>query len=407
LDSDLPNVDLTASDIVSGDDGLRVSDDAQRRNAAASLAASSPLDNVDPAEDVVATGDGFGLSEAAQRRAGAVTLDEQFPERQITASDVQLGTDSVSLTEQTRREFAADRFEQQTPLSEIDPDADLTSGEDGFTLSEGRRREAAAIEFDSEFPDRDITASDVTLTDGSASLTETARRRFAASDFAASSPLDSVDPATDLTATDDGFALTDAAQREAAAIRLSDQFDNRTLEASDVALTDSGATVRDATRREFAADRLEQQTALDDVDPAEDVVDAGDGFELSEDAQFLAAGARLRDRSPYFNNAATNTVGEVRSLLNRTGDGQFELSDTGRVERATTQALFNDTFDLNSLSGDDVRTRDDGTIELTSRIARSNVAQQINDGSDSGQRVTADDVTIEYRNGEFQIDVSQ
>ena len=156
----------------------------------------------------MATGDGFGLSEAAQRRAGAVTLDEQFPDREIRPSDVQLGADSVSLTENIQREVAADRFEDQTALRGVNPDTYLRETDDGgFALGAAARQRLAARNFEDQFDE--FSRDDLT--------------------------------ARDVRGTGSGFVLRDRAQRRLGAERIDDQLPEVTVTSDDVTIEDGQA----------------------------------------------------------------------------------------------------------------------------------------------------------------------
>jgi hypothetical protein len=112
--------------------------------------------------------------------------------------------------------LAADRLADQTALTDVDPQTDLTASGEGFTLDQTAQQRAAAERFESSTPFDDLGPSDVTLADGQAQLVE-------------------------------------SRQRELGARQLDDQLPNQTVTASDVQLEDTDDGLRAVFEEEVRA----------------------------------------------------------------------------------------------------------------------------------------------------------
>lgn len=141
---------------------------------------------------------GLGIPEprrddvAARTRQG-LAADAPFAEPADFEADVSAqGVESAGLTDRGERRRAARKFEADTPLSDVDPSADVTETGDGLALDDRAQRRVAARSFEAD-----------------SDLFDTGE----------------LDPQTDLRATGDGFGLARDEAREVAAADLSEQLD--------------------------------------------------------------------------------------------------------------------------------------------------------------------------------------
>lgn len=159
------------------------------------------------ANPVVASG---RRDDVAQRTRQALAGDDQFARPSDFGVDVgPRGVESAGLTDSGERQRAGRFFESKTPLSEVDPAADLTPSGDGFALDTKAERRSAARGFE-----------DNTDLFGTGEL----------------------DPTTDLRETDTGFGLARDEARQVAAARIDEQVSQVDVSPSDITLTktDSG-----------------------------------------------------------------------------------------------------------------------------------------------------------------------
>jgi len=150
-------------------------------------------------------------SAVADRTRQQLAAEDPFAEPDDFEAQVgPAGIESAGLTDTGQRRRAGRQFEQETPLSAVDPTDDLVRDGDAFGLAGDAQRRVAAREFE-----RDIDLFD----DGT------------------------LDPESDIRATDSGFGLAEDPAREVAAEQLDERVDDRTVRAGDIDLeeTDDGA----------------------------------------------------------------------------------------------------------------------------------------------------------------------
>lgn len=143
-------------------------------------------------------------AEARQETAA----DDEFTEPDDL--DVEVGPGGVmdaGLTEQGRRRRAGRQLEAETPLEEVDADADLTQTDDGLGLDTAAQRRSAARGFED-----DLDTFEQGSLDGDA-----------------------------VRETDDGFGLAREPAREAAAARIDADLPDVAVAPDDVTLTETDA----------------------------------------------------------------------------------------------------------------------------------------------------------------------
>ena len=148
--------------------------------------------------------------DVADRTARELAAEDPFAEPDDFDVDVSAaGIESAGLTDTGQRRRAGRQFEQETPLSAVDPTDDVVRDGDAFALAGGAQRRVAAREFE-----RDIDLFD----DGT------------------------LDPESDIRATDSGFGLGEDRAAEVAAADIDRQIDEFDVGADDVELeeTDDG-----------------------------------------------------------------------------------------------------------------------------------------------------------------------
>ena len=167
--------------------------------------------NIDPdaisASPVVAAA---RRDDVAARARQQLAGDKQFTRPGDLSVDVgKRGVREAGFTEQGRRNRASRQFEAKTPLSAVDPTADLTDSGDGFGLDTAAKRRSAARGFEDEI--------------GVFSQGE-------------------LQPGEDLRQTDSGFALAEDEFRRVAASRIDEQIGAVDVGPSDITVTktDSG-----------------------------------------------------------------------------------------------------------------------------------------------------------------------
>jgi hypothetical protein len=180
---------------------------------------ASEADYVQPA-DVDPNVDGQAISaspvvasgrrdDVAQRTRQALAGDDQFARASDFGVDVgPRGVESAGLTDSGERRRAGRFFESKTPLSEVDPTADLTQSGDGFALDTAAERRSAARGFESN------------------------------TDLFNSGDLD---PTTDLRQTDSGFGLARDEARQVAAARIDEQVSEVNVSPSDITLEETAS----------------------------------------------------------------------------------------------------------------------------------------------------------------------
>lgn len=148
----------------------------------------------------------------AQPREAAHDFDPKFPRQDLGADDVRRTDDGgFAPTEGVQRRSAAFEFEEQTPLDNVDPFADLQRQDGGgFGLDQGAQREAAARELDPQYPDVEIGAGDVQREGDAFGLTPNAERSVAAERIEDDTPLNDVGPGDVRRTDNDGFELRDS-----------------------------------------------------------------------------------------------------------------------------------------------------------------------------------------------------
>jgi hypothetical protein len=232
--------------------------------------------NLSPGDFTVEeTGSGrdLNLTTAARERISAGRLDRQFGSVDIGVGDVEQSGDGFALESDIRRSVAAEQFETQTPLEEVDPSADLTQSGDGFALAGDAQREIAADRFEEQTPIGQVDPqTDVTATGDGFALAGDAQREFAAQQFEQQTALEDVNPNTGLTRAESGFGLSTIGQRQLAAERFEAQTGLEEVDPQqDILLNDDGsATLAGRTENRLAAELLDEQVdadvGVDDVD---------------------------------------------------------------------------------------------------------------------------------------------
>lgn len=156
------------------------------------------------ANPVVASG---RRDDVAQRTRQALAGDDQFARPSDFGVDVgPRGVEEAGLTDSGERQRAGRFFESRTPLSEVDPTADLTQSGDGFALDTAAERRSAARGFE-----------DNTDLFGTGEL----------------------DPSSDLRETDNGFGLARDEARQIAAERIDEQVSQVDVGPGDITLTET------------------------------------------------------------------------------------------------------------------------------------------------------------------------
>lgn len=151
----------------------------------------------------------------AERVRGEVAGDDPFVRDDDVAVDVGArGVTDVGLTPAGRRERAAREFTADTPLSDVDPAADIQQRGEGFGLTTPAQRRAAARGFESALD-----------TFGPGEL----------------------DPQTDIRPTGDDFGLTRQRGREAAADQIDRQLPEVDVGPSDIDFEEVGNGEFEAT----------------------------------------------------------------------------------------------------------------------------------------------------------------
>lgn len=158
------------------------------------------------ANPVVAAG---RRDDVAQRTRQALAGKDQFAKPSDFGVDVgRRGVESASLTDPGERRRAGRQLEAQTPLSEVDPSADLTESGDGFALDTEAQRRSAARGFEqntSVFESGDL------------------------------------DPSTDLRDIDSGFGLARDEARQVAAAQIDEQVSAVDVGPDDITLEETAS----------------------------------------------------------------------------------------------------------------------------------------------------------------------
>ena len=134
------------------------------------------FDTVDDPRDVPIRrrGRGFGPAEAfleiVRPREAAADLDPQFPRQDIGPADVERVEAGFRPAEPVRRRATAFELEEQTPLEDVDPQADLMPREDGFGLDPFAERRVAAERIEDQTPLPEVAPSDIRRTEDSFEL---------------------------------------------------------------------------------------------------------------------------------------------------------------------------------------------------------------------------------------------
>jgi len=177
----------------------------------------------------------------------------------------------------------------------------------GWAVRRGRLREDAAEKAPGASPDQVVTRETDSGYEAAAIRTEDAGevpfgeyigRKKAASRFESDTPFDDVDPFSDVRSDGDGYSLTEDRQREAAAASIDEQLPGVAIDTGDVRETDDGFAPTEGARRRAAAGRIEEETALEDVDPRDDLAVSGPGFGLTEPRQRDLAAEQLDPQFP-------------------------------------------------------------------------------------------------------------
>lgn len=160
---------------------------------------------------------GFAPAEAfldiVRPREAAADLDPRFPRQDLGPGDVKPVEGGFAPREPVQRRAAAFELEDQTPLGDVDPQADLQPRGEGFGLAPSAQREVAAAEIDPEFPAVDLGPEDVQRSGDGFELDPFAQRRIGAERIEDQTPLEEVAPG-DVKRTDDGFALRESVIEE-------------------------------------------------------------------------------------------------------------------------------------------------------------------------------------------------
>jgi len=449
FDPQFPRQDVGPDDVRETDQGFAPAEDVQRRKAAFEFEEETPLDDVDPQRGVAKQGGGFGLATPARRRLGAIRLDDQFPQQDLSADDVEVTDDGVRPEEDVQRRRVARNFEQQTPLSNIDPFKELKQTGDGFelagpaesrleTIQQRRKRKArrkakrearqsAAAQIDEQLPSVEVGPDDIRRADGSfiprdRVLKQTAAAR--AGDFkTARVPFDYLedrlyDPAgsplslNDLSELGDDVTDGTVSAKEVADVAYdpgdNDQFTlgtlNRVLEASDRRTVETDpsdfrvAVGEDGDRSVSLTDQAQQERAVTQLDAqfgsvdlgVEDVeqVDAG-GFGLDTGAQKAIAAAEFDPQLPDVDVGPDD--------ITRDGESFAPTQNTIRQQAARDIDPQIPSFDVGV--GDITRRGD--AFGLTQQAKREASAEQIESETPLTEVDPSDD--LKRDDGQFEL----
>ena len=220
-----------------------------------------------------------------QRARRSAAGEDEFARPDDFQADVtREGIEGVAFTDDGERRRAGRQFEAETPLEQIDPQADVREAGDGFELAEDRQRDIAVIELDPEFPRQDLGRSDVRPAGDGFAPTAGVERQAAAFEFEDETPLSSVDPRDDVTTTGDGFGLASDAQRRVAAREFEQELDlfgrGELDPSSDIRDIDDGFGLARDPAREVAADSIDDQLEDINVTPSDIELEETDSGEF-------------------------------------------------------------------------------------------------------------------------------
>jgi hypothetical protein len=177
--------------------------------------------------------------EVASRVRQDLAADDPFAKPGDFAADVgATGIESAGFTEGGARRRAGRQFEAETPLSAVDPQADIEPSGDGFTLDSRAQERVAARNFEDQldaFGGGALTPADIEPSGDGFGLTDSAQQTVAADRL--DDQFGSVDIGRgDVTDTGDGFGLTDSAQLEVGAAQLDAELPGTDVTTDDVTL---------------------------------------------------------------------------------------------------------------------------------------------------------------------------
>jgi hypothetical protein len=347
------DITISQSDIRETDTGLALTDDALRREAAASSDAFG-------VEDFETTDDGVEVSDSALQRERREQRQEAFDEFQseteiqLSESDIRETDSGLTLTDGAlRREAAAssDVFgvsdfettddgvevsdaalerereaQRENAFSELQDETtiqlesdDVTQSDDAFRLTEGARRREATAQIQSE-TEADISPADILIEGDSVRLDAQAQRREAARSLQDDTEIDVV-PSDFEFADDESVQLRESVQRKEAVSALQDETESE-IEASDIEFTDDGATLSDRAQLREGVVALQDDTDIN--------IGLGD-VKATDDGIELQAGAIQREAAagtPF--DAGDISVGP---------DGDVSVDEGARESEATESFL--------------------------------------------------------------------
>lgn len=239
-----PNVDqqaIAASPAVAADRRPTVAQRARQQTAAD----AEFIEAGDLNADVDARGvSDIGIAEGrrddvASRVRQDLAADDPFAKPGDFQADVSAtGIESAGFTDIGARRRAGRQFEAETPLSAVDPQADIEPSGDGFALDSRAQERVAARNFEDQldpFGSGALTPADIEPSGDGFGLTDSAQQTVAADRL--DDQFGSVDIGRgDITDTGDGFGLTESAQLEIGAARLDEQLPDTDVTADDVTL---------------------------------------------------------------------------------------------------------------------------------------------------------------------------
>jgi len=177
--------------------------------------------------------------DVASRVRQDLAADDPFAKPGDFEADVSAtGIEDAGLTDPGARRRAGRQFEAETPLSAVDPQADIEASGDGFALDARAQERVAARNFEDQldaFGGGALTPADIEPSGDGFGLTSNAQQTVAADRL--DDQFGSVDIGRgDITDTGDGFGLTDSAQLEVGAAQLDAELPDTDVTADDVTL---------------------------------------------------------------------------------------------------------------------------------------------------------------------------